>query len=327
MTKWAAAAEQAKAQGGVISREQLTTLKLTRAAIGSMLRRGQLQLVLRGVYRFTHSEPSAKQLIAGALLALPPQSALSHFSALREWNLRGVEIPDSALHLSVQNRRAHYLGPGIVVHRPKSEFTVFERNGLPVTGLAQTIIEVAHLATPEQLETWVDAAQKRYSRFPSWLRDDLANRSSRFDAGVAFLKGLLQTRSGAPAESPMETRTFRYLREHGLPLPVKQHSISDAAGFICFADFAWPDFLVCAQYDSTTWHSLGPRFHLDAAQRSRLAAAGWLCLTVTSKMLESTAWREELPRILERHQPQRPLFVMTFPHGDRPRDVRALTRP
>ena len=327
MTKWAAAAAQAKAQAGVISREQLTTHGLTRAAIGSMLRRGNIERVLRGVYRFTQTAADDRHKVVGALLLLPAESALSHFSALREWNLRGVDIPQPGIHLSVQDRSTHYLGAGIVVHRPTARFRVFARNGVPVTGLAQTFVDVARHVAPDTLEAWVDAAQKRYSRFPVWLRAELSKTPSRYDSGVAFLKQLLTTRTGAPAESPMETRTFQYLRRHGLPLPVKQHSISDHRGFICFADFAWPEFLVCAQFDSTTWHSLGPRFHLDAAQRSRLAAAGWLCLTVTSKMLEDETWREELPRILERHRPQGSLFVMTFPHGDRPRNLRTRTQP
>jgi hypothetical protein len=322
MTTWAAAESKAKEQFGVISREQLEVLKLKRGAVSAMLQRGRIESVHRGVYRFTLVSPSLRQRIIAALLALPPKSALSHFSALREWDLRGVDLPGSELHFSVPDRRVYELGSDIIVHRPRHAFSVFQRNGVPVTGLAWSLIDVAHLISADQLETWLDAAQKRHPRLPSWLRKDLEKTSSRFDAGVTRLKKLLASRSGAPAESPLETRTFQYLRAHGLPLPVKQHSISDSAGFICFADFAWPDFLVCAQFDSTTWHALGPRFHLDAAQRSRLAAAGWLCLTVTSKMLESETWREELPRILERHQPQQSLFVTTFPHGDRRRDQR-----
>jgi len=320
MGNWRSAEVKAKKQEGVITRTQLQELGIERSGIGWMLATKRLEVVFRGVYRFTLVPRSWVQDAIAAQLLLGERSALSHTSALALWGLRGLDVSVTPLHLSVVDRSKHELKEPMVLHRPRVPFVPWRRGKVRVTGLARTLIDLAGVVSSEVLETYLDAAQKRYAALPRWLDAELdALKDGQTLPGSAALRALLTSRTGPPAESPLETKMWQRLRAARLPMPRRQYSISDAKGPIGFVDLAWPDELVCAQVDSVTWHALGRRFQLDAAQRARLAAAGWVCLTVTSNMIDSGEFFVQLAEVLARHAAQRSMFVVLHPHGDRVR--------
>jgi hypothetical protein len=62
--------------------------------------------------------------------------------------------------------------------------------------------------------------------------------------------------------------------------------------------------------DSRLFHWNREAFDRDAAQRTQLASLGWTVVIVTKAMLTKDVWLTELRRCLERHAPQRPLFLL-----------------
>jgi len=115
-----------------------------------------------------------------------------------------------------------------------------------------------------------------------------------------------------PIESPLETDVFRALKAASLPPVQTQFEIFDPAtgAFVARPDFAWPKHLVAVFADSRLFHWNREAFDRDAAQRTQLASLGWTVVIVTKAMLTKDVWLTELRRCLERHAPQRPLFLL-----------------
>ena len=66
-----------------------------------------------------------------------------------------------------------------------------------------------------------------------------------------------------------------------LPMPELQYSIIDHTGRLWRVDFAWPDAMIVAEYDSIAWH-VGPEALLhDRLKTARLQECGWTTIPMT----------------------------------------------
>jgi len=82
-------------------------------------------------------------------------------------------------------------------------------------------------------------------------------------------------------ESVFERRLLRIMEREGLPTPVLQYSIHDAAGLIGVVDFAYPDARLAIEADGYRWHSGRVRWERDRARLNRLTLLGWRVIHVT----------------------------------------------
>ena len=67
---------------------------------------------------------------------------------------------------------------------------------------------------------------------------------------------MLEVREPAwtPTASDFETRMSQLIREHGLLMPIRQHSIFNGDVFVARPDFAYLVEKVAIECDSTEWH-------------------------------------------------------------------------
>lgn len=309
MGDWAAAEAKAQGQRGVITLGQLQELGIRRPALKWALSSKRLVRMFFGVYRFPVVSPTWQQRALGATLLLGEGSALSHATAASMWGLNGFDAGSAAaLHLSVAGRRCARLPEGLVLHRPTTAFDVYRQQGLPVTYLARTVVDIAPLVSDERLEMILDGAQHRYRAFPRWMDRELSLHHPQSRPGLRRLMELLAFRQGTATESPLETRVRRRIREFGLLPPRPQVAIYDREGFVMRVDFAWLELRVALHVDGFAWHASRLPFDRDAAQRSRLAALGWVSIVVTQRSLEDTAWLHQLAMALHQRAPQTELF-------------------
>ncbi len=83
------------------------------------------------------------------------------------------------------------------------------------------------------------------------------------------------------AESAMESEARLVFIHGGLPPPELQYRIRDLCGQNWRVDFAWPDEMVLAEYDSVEWHA-GPKAMLaDRFKDGRLQDCGWNVVSMT----------------------------------------------
>lgn len=161
------------------------------------VKRGRYSRVRRGLYRLRDYPSSPHEEIMAAWLTLSPEAVVSHESALELFDL-GTIIPNS-VHLTVPRRRRYAPRiPGITVHTTTRTITPrdrTEREGIPVTTPARTIVDVAATNVgPEQVELAVTQALDRALT----TREDLEAQAREREARVhRLIAGSLALRERA----------------------------------------------------------------------------------------------------------------------------------
>lgn len=268
---------------------------LAQGVPSSVLRDPELVVVTRGSR--ARAEPSTLVERAQAfLVAMKGEVALSHVSAAQLW---GLPLPRS---LQEQNDLdvmcAAGAGPvrrdGCIGHRGIGRRSVVTRQGLPVTDLADTWVDLGEVVrrglTVDDLVVVGDAVARALERADSagsgtrLLQDCLSARNR--PRGKALLTEALSQVSPRSA-SPMETRARLVFARGGLPTPELNASVhfdgvtvGDAAGgWMLEGDFVWRRQRVVAEYQGEHHRTIGQRA-VDVARRHLAEDEGWTFVEV-----------------------------------------------
>ncbi len=140
-------AEIAARQHGLVRTSDLRAAGLSSSAVSKRRARGLLHRVHRGVYAVGHAALASHALWLAAVFAAGEGAALCGLAAAELWGLRRakgsitVVAPRQVRVAGVLVRRCNRLDP--------RDVTV--RNGIPVTTVARTIVDLAEILTVEQL--------------------------------------------------------------------------------------------------------------------------------------------------------------------------------
>ncbi len=248
----------ASRQLGLVTHPQLLDAGVGGARIGRWVRRGLLHPRHRGVYAFGHRAAPRYAEELAAVLACGPGAFLSHASAAYLWGLR-PRPKDGLIDVTVVGRHVRSR-EGIRVHRCRSlhRRDVTSINGIPVTSVARTIVDLAgQLAEERELERAVHEAVVRKQVSMSAVRAAVARYPGR--RGSARLVVLVQpggrttaTRLGA------EERLFQAVRRSGLPQPMVNERIE---GFE--PDLYWPEARLAVELDGLDFHSTSTKIERD----------------------------------------------------------------
>ncbi|HLW18215.1 MAG TPA: DUF559 domain-containing protein [Actinomycetota bacterium] len=170
---------------------------------------------------------------------------------------------------------------GIIGHVGKlDKFDITRLGGIPITRPERTIIDLASILSPEQLEGTFDEFLRRELVQLPRLEKRLAAAGNR--PGVRRLRRFVGERRGARiSESELETRLLRALRVEGLLLPVRQFEIRDGDRPVARADFAYPDVKLAIEAHGRGHHSTWRDQEHDFARQNELIVLGWRVLVVT----------------------------------------------
>lgn len=284
---------------GAFTRSQVSALGFSEDAINHSLRSGQWRRAYRGVYRLERYPVTWEQRALAATLLVGAGSATSHSTAAFLHKLSGFGSPPRRIDVTaahqvrqLSDRKRH---EGTVrFHRSACELGVQLVRGIPTTGLARTLLDLAACTPEATFEIALDSALRDVF-FEQELDAFMAANASH--KGVPPLARLLSKRFGT-MESPLETRVARALRESGLPLPKSRIIIEDSHGPIMRVDLVWQRQGVAGHIDSFQHHGHRAAFHNDASLRARLAAIGWYSFTFTEEMLRTGAWKSWLGALL-----------------------------
>lgn len=168
----------ARRQHGVLSYAQLRELGFSKGHIARAQEAGRLQRVHRGVYAVGHAALSDHARATAAILVFPGTAVLSHGSAAWLWGLIPTAPREAAVTVAARGNRR----PGLRVHRVWSladeERTTYE--GLPVTSVARTIVDLAGASSNRGLSRAVDRARRRGKLDLAAIDRALARRSGSF---------------------------------------------------------------------------------------------------------------------------------------------------
>lgn len=259
----------ARRQHDVLTIAQSRQLGVDRALLRRLVRHGEWQPLLFGIYwTRPRDEPGLRTRVCAAQLSGPGRVVAVGLTAARLHGLQGADGRDPALHLACQGYRKprgdlvfHKLG-----HR---ETTVL--HGLEVTTLKQTMADV--LLTEQRMPalSLLDSALHQRALLPADLPAVDALFCGR--TGVERARHLLHMGDGR-AESPLESRNRLVCTDHGMPPEVLQWVLPDPASGVRYRlDAGYPGQWVGMEADGRGVHDQPRALHSDRERQNALLSA------------------------------------------------------
>jgi very-short-patch-repair endonuclease len=261
----------------VVATRQLASLGYTRSSVAKAAKVGRLHRVHRGVYAVGHRQLSWHGRCMAAVLASYP-SVASNLSAAWLWGL--LRSRPGTLHVTCRvGRRAER---PFVVHRSAlAPVDLTRRDGIPVTSLSRTILDVAVTSRPRTVRRHVQLADD-LQVFDLREMEDLLGRT-KGHRGQAKVRAALETYDEGPVftRSDLERRFLEVVRQAGLPEPAMNHFV---AGFEI--DAWWEDERFGVELDAYETHGSRLSFEEDRVRDDELLLAGIETTRVTGPRLD-----------------------------------------
>jgi len=237
--------ELARAQHGVVAREQLMERGLTAKAIAHRVRSERLHRLGRGVYAVGRPEVGQYGRWMAAVLSCGSEALLSHRSAAALWGI-AKSSPEIEIEVVIPGelRRRR---PGIHLRRRVDLSAEHRRevSGIPVTDPVSTLVDLASCVVEWQVEKAINDADRLGLVDPEVLRAEVKGLLPR--PGMACLRRLLGC--DALTDTGLERKFLGIVREAGLPLPKTQEWVNGYR-----VDFHWPDLGLIVETDGWAHH-------------------------------------------------------------------------
>jgi len=256
----------------VVARAQLLTLGLSSDAIAHRVSTGRLHPVAQGIFAVGRPELTRHGSWMATVLSCGPTAVLSHQSAAVLWEVRSREGGATEVTVSTQTRRRR---PGVRVHcRALDPGERTSRDGIPVTTIGRTLLDLATTLRRDRLEAAINEADKLDLIDPSSLRAALDDYSGR--PGVSALRAVLDRQLFRLTDSDLERRFLAIVRRTELPLPETGRQLN---GFK--VDFHWPDLGLVVETDGLRYHRTPGQQARDRLRDQAHTAAGLTALRFT----------------------------------------------
>jgi very-short-patch-repair endonuclease len=268
-------AELADRQHGVVATYQLVRLGLNHDEIRYRARIGRLHRIHRGVYAVGYSKLTPKGHRMAAVLAYGPNAVLSHRSAAAHWDIGPgfwkIEVTTPQSTRSRKGTRSHEA----TLHA--EDVTVHD--GIPVTSVARTILDLASQLNDDRLTRLIEAADRK-ERFDLEALDRAIARRPRTSGVVRLRRVLAVYRGPTDTRSKLE-RDFRALiLSNGLPEPQYNVVVEGLT-----VDVYWPQWRLVVEIDGEPYHGNPHAFEADRIRDAILQKAGLRVLRVTGRRL------------------------------------------
>ncbi|MBA3866995.1 MAG: hypothetical protein H0X42_11745 [Solirubrobacterales bacterium] len=280
-------------QHGVVSIRQLCGLGYSHASVERAAMAGRLHRLHQGVYAVGHTELSLHGRCLAGVLACDSNALLSHYSAAWLWGLLSTQPVPVHVTTSVRRKRRAPL----CVHHSQT-LTDADRameDGIPVTSVARTALDLAPRIRPASLERLLQRAEElkliHLPEFESVLARNRGHHgASRLRRAVDLYAPPAFTRSG------LERRFLGLLIEAGIATPATGYNV---AGFEL--DVYWPDLRFAVELDVFETHGSHRSFEADRLRDEDLKLAGVELTRVTGYRLgrEPDRVLERVARLLE----------------------------
>lgn len=270
-------AKLVRRQQGVVARDQLLALGFSPGAIEFRLAGGRLWRIHDGVYAFGPVPLSMAGRQVAALLAIRPHPLLSHDSSAAR---RGLIREGTLVHVSISTRVPRRLD-GVIVHRPRriaSEDRV-RVDGVPMTSLARTYLDLGQTLTYPQLQKVIEQAD-RTDRLDIRAIQEVIDRYPGH-RGCRPLRRIVSDYLWTPDANEGIERDFQLLlTDFGLPTPQVNVLV---AGLV--VDCWWPASRFVVELDSHGWHKTWEAHERDRKRDAILLRAGISSLRITYRRI------------------------------------------
>lgn len=219
-------------------------------------------------------------------------AVLSHRSAGALWGMR----PSARVRAEVTARRHVRSRPKIEIHRAalrSDEITALR--GIPVTTVPRTLVDLAAVLAPRQVELAVHEAEVRRLLDTVALLRLIARYPRRH--GVPGLRQILASQriGSIITRSQLEERFLEFVNQRDLPCPELNAAIQVGERWV-ECDCVWRAQSLIAELDGRAFHDTALAYERDRDRDRRLHAAGWRVVRITWYQLHRDA--DELARDL-----------------------------
>jgi very-short-patch-repair endonuclease len=277
---FARVAASAAGQGGVVATWQLFEVGLGKGAIDYWLRCGRLHVVHRGVYAVGHPVLGEMGRLWAAVLACGPNAVISHRSAAA---LRGIRPNNrKSIDVTVPGRTRHRR-KGIDVHlvRHLDPRDVTTLDGIPVTTLARTLLDLAEVVPKSQLPRAISEADY-LGLFDLRAVQELLGRSNGRRGQRPLTAALTDAVRGERTRSDLEDAFLEFCDQRGIPKPKVNTSIDGRE-----VDMAWPEHKLIVELDGYQGHRTRRAFEGDRRRDAAHLLAGLRTIRVTDRWLSN----------------------------------------
>lgn len=272
-------AELAKRQHGIVSVRQLTGRHgYSRSGVHRAVAAGYLHRLHRGVFAVGHTNISLQGHCLAAVLASGPQSLLSHVSAAWLWDLTNT----SPLPADVTTPIHRKPRPPIRLHEARL-ITADDRalrEGIPVTALPRTLLDLAATVRFDWLEKMVERSEE-LEIFDLRAVEDLLARTVGHHGHKRLRRAISLYQPSSFTRSGLEKRWLELVLAAGLPQP-RMNYVEHGFELDCY----WPEYRFVVELDVFETHGTRAAFERDRKRQEDLLLAGIAMTRVTGPRLE-----------------------------------------
>ena len=238
------------------------TIPADRSDFFRRVRRGEFVVIVRGVYVRTkiwcamdrHAQYRTRVKAAAAVLG--SEATLSHHSAAAMWRIPWVGTWPSQVHIAESSAAGGRSNSTVFRHTTGVPLDCVEIDGLPVTPLGRTVVDLARTVSFGQAVTVADAALRRTTHpldgvpGTSLTRHDLLRELDDVPLrhGSVKARTVIEFANGL-ADRPGESMSRVSIHTAGLPRPQLQVEIVGASGRVWIVDFWWPESNLIGEFD------------------------------------------------------------------------------
>jgi Protein of unknown function (DUF559) len=266
-------------QHAAVAVGQLLRLGFTREEIAWRTANGRLHRLHHGVFALGRRDITDDGRLMAAVLACGPAAALSHRSAAVAHEL--FDFPLATIEVTVPGLGSRRR-PGIRIHRTRrlepNERT--ESNGIPVTSVSRTLLDLAGTIAPRHLRRCYERAERNRILDREALVACIESHRGRRGRALLLRLAGYDPKPAACTRSELELHFLDFCREEGFPTPLVNTYV---AGYE--VDMLWPAARLIVELDSWEFHSDREAFERDRAKASDLTLAGYDVMRVTYRRL------------------------------------------
>jgi hypothetical protein len=240
-----------------------------RGEVKSRVSRGRLHRVHRGVYAVGHRRLGREGRYLAAVLACGPRAVLSYRSAAVWWGL----LQYASVQVDVTSPHGRHAVPGVRRHQARSLLAgdITTHNGMPITSVARTLLDLAATAHRHHLERAVAQAE-RLELYDHRQIEDLLERAN----GHRGRKPLARATAQEPAftRSDLESTFLDLTRETSLGEPRTNVVLGAPDHPLLEVDCYWPAHRLVVELDGWRSHGTRAAFRADRRRDAALHARG-----------------------------------------------------
>jgi very-short-patch-repair endonuclease len=252
---------------------QLHAAGMGEGAIRNRALRGRLIRLHRGVYAVGHSQLTPLGWRWAAVLACggPGLAALSHRSAAAVWDL--LPSPAQFDVSTLANARST---AKIRVHRGLQPQDLTTVDGLPLTTVARTLVDLTATLTPHQTERVVHRAEHLRLLDTRSLNAQLARAQGRRTKPLRTAIERLQVREPDITRTELEERFLALVLDAQLPRPEVNAMVGEEE-----VDFLWRAERLIVETDGAATHLTAEAFEEDRRRDAVHSMMGFRTLRFT----------------------------------------------